>query len=242
MEPISSVENLTDRVYDEVKRGIIEGDLAQGSLHSIYRLADILNVSRTPVREALVKLAEQGMVRFERNRGVRILPTSAHDLEEMFSLRLLLEIPATRRAVANMTDEVVLELSQALDGMEEAAGKDDVAGMLAFDRRFHSLIMETSGNLRLSRFVDDLREQIVARGASTAGRTRTSMEIVAEHRRLYDAIRKRDAEEAAELMLSHLVNTGRLLLSQESKVHPTEFVMSWAQHLGAVALHADQQS
>lgn len=241
MEPISSVDNLTDRVYEEIKRGINEGDLAQGSLHSVYRLAEALNVSRTPVREALLKLAEQGTVRFERNRGVRILPTSIHDLEEMFSLRLLLEIPATRRAVANLTEEVVSELSKALDGMEATAQEDDVAGMLAFDRRFHSLIMETSGNRRLARFVDDLREQIVARGASTAGRTRTPLDIVAEHRRLYDAIKSRDAERAAELMLSHLVNTGKLLLSQEGKTHPAEFVMSWAQHLGVVALHADQE-
>ena len=98
MEPVASVESLTDRAHAEIRRAIISGQLLPGSIHSIYKIAETLGASRSPVREALVKLAEQGMVSFERNRGVRILSTSLHDLEEILSLRLLLDVPATRRA------------------------------------------------------------------------------------------------------------------------------------------------
>ncbi len=62
------------------------------------KLAEEFEVSRSPVHEALISLSDQGMVAFERNRGVRVLQTTAHDLEEVFSLRMLLEVPATFRA------------------------------------------------------------------------------------------------------------------------------------------------
>jgi DNA-binding GntR family transcriptional regulator len=107
-------ESLNDRVYESIRDAIILGELAPGSLHSVYELAKILEVSRTPVREALVRLADQGMVRIERNRGARILQTSAHDLEEIYSIRLMLEVPATFRATQLITAGEVRRLRQAL--------------------------------------------------------------------------------------------------------------------------------
>src|SRR6185437_3348958 len=99
-------------------------------------LADQLGVSRTPVREALIKLAQQGMVRFERNRGVRVLLTSLHDLEEVFALRLLLEPPAVGRAVARLDAAQCRELRRLLAHMERAARADDEFTMFEHDRRF----------------------------------------------------------------------------------------------------------
>ena len=72
-------------------------------MHSVGSLAEMLGVSRTPVREALIELASRGMVRFERNRGVRVVETSVHDLDEIFEMRRLLEPPAARKAVEQMT-------------------------------------------------------------------------------------------------------------------------------------------
>src|SRR5437773_4607603 len=99
MKPITDRrESLAERVYEQIRNAIIMGELAPESRHSVNELATILSVSRTPVREALLKLADQGMVRFHRNVGVVILPTTIHDLEEVFSVRLLLEVPATFQA------------------------------------------------------------------------------------------------------------------------------------------------
>lgn len=213
---IKADRSITDQARESILGAIVEGRLQPGSLHSVQTLATAFGVSRTPVREALIDLSGQGVVKFERNRGVRILQTSVHDLEEIVALRLLLEVPATHRAVENAGPELVAALKAELAAMEAAAGADDEMTMMRHDRRFHELINEASGNTRLAAYVDSLRDLVLTRGVSTVGRSRQLPEIVAEHTAVIGAIEAGDAAAAAAAMKEHLVNTGRLLLVQES--------------------------
>lgn len=213
---IKADRSITDQARESILGAIVEGRLQPGSLHSVQTLATAFGVSRTPVREALIDLSGQGVVKFERNRGVRILQTSVHDLEEIVALRLLLEVPATHRAVENAGPELVAALKAELAAMEAAAGADDEMTMMRHDRRFHELINEASGNTRLAAYVDSLRDLVLTRGVSTVGRSRQLPEIVAEHTAVIEAIEAGDAAAAAAAMKEHLVNTGRLLLVQES--------------------------
>jgi DNA-binding GntR family transcriptional regulator len=206
---------LTARAAEALRRAIHDGRLAGGDLYSVARLAAQLGVSRTPVREALLLLERQGMVRFERNRGVRILETSAHDLEEVFTLRLLLELPATARACA-LIDEADLEaLERELEVMRGMAAEDDERTFMVHDQRFHEIIHRASGNRRLAELVGQLREQVRFRGASTVGRSRSLEAIYDEHLAILEALRARDPERAADAMRVHIHNTARLLTSQE---------------------------
>jgi DNA-binding GntR family transcriptional regulator len=216
LEEIKTDPSITDRVRESILGAIVEGRLQPGSLHSVQTLATAFGVSRTPVREALIDLSGQGVVKFERNRGVRILQTSIHDLEEILALRLLLEVPATYRAVENANPELLGSLKAELAEMETAAAAGDEVTMMRHDRRFHELINEASGNNRLATYVESLRDLILTRGVSTVGRSRELPEIVAEHTAIVAAIEAGDAEGAAGTMKEHLVNTGRLLLAQES--------------------------
>lgn len=213
---LQAQESLTDQVRASVRGAILSGELAPGSLHSVQSLADKLKVSRTPVREALIELANQGMVRFERNRGVRILQMSIHDLEEIFSLRLLLEVPAAHRATTRMTDAVASAMGKELLEMERAVADDDEPTLMRHDRAFHKLLNGAAGNERLAEFVDSLRDQTLTRGVSTVGRSRSLEHIVAEHHEILDAVDARDAEAAARAMRRHVSNTARLLLRQEA--------------------------
>jgi DNA-binding GntR family transcriptional regulator len=216
LEEIKADPSITDRVRESILRAIVEGRLQPGSLHSVQTLANAFGVSRTPVREALIDLSGQGVVKFERNRGVRILQTSVHDLEEILALRLLLEVPATHRAVENESPGLVEGLKGELAQMESAAAAGDEMTMMRHDRRFHELINEASGNARLASYVDGLRDLVLTRGVSTVGRSRDLPEIVAEHTAVIEAIEAGDPDAAAARMKEHLVNTGRLLLAQES--------------------------
>ncbi|MCL4286485.1 MAG: GntR family transcriptional regulator, partial [Thermoleophilia bacterium] len=164
MQEIKADPSITDRVRDSIREAIIDGRLAPGSLHSVQSLASSFGVSRTPVREALIDLEGRGMVRFERNRGVRILQTSIHDLEEILSLRILLEVPAAYRAAEQATEETATELSDELMAMRKAARERDERTMMEHDRRFHEIINEASGNSRLAVYVDSLRDLILTRG------------------------------------------------------------------------------
>jgi DNA-binding GntR family transcriptional regulator len=181
----------------------------------VQTLATQLGVSRTPVREALIKLAQQGMVRFERNRGVRVLQTSVHDLEEVFALRLLLEVPATRRATELLDDAGRRELRKVFRQMQRAAEADDEFRLWQHDRRFHRALLAASGNTRLASYVDGLRDTVLRQGVSTAGSSRSLSDILAEHEVILERVEAGDADGAAAAMRRHVLHTAELLIAQE---------------------------
>ncbi len=215
LREIKAESSLTARVRESIRQAIIDGSLEPGSLHSVKSLADIFKVSRTPVREALIDLAGADMVEFERNRGVRILETSVHDLEEILVLRILLEVPATHRAAQRIDAAGLEELRQEMDAMVEASEEGDEPTLMQHDRRFHELINTASGNTRLTEYVDSLRDLILTRGVSTVDNTRSLSEIVDEHEVIVAALASGDADAAASAMKRHLVNTASLMLEQE---------------------------
>lgn len=215
IRPIETELPLSVRAREAIRSAIIVGQLAPGTLHSVQALASRFGISRTPVREALIDLSKQGMVRFERNRGVRILETSVHDLEEILAIRLLLEPPATYRAVAQFTPAALRELEIEVDEMASATDRGDRFSFMRHDRGFHSIVLGMSGNRRLQEFVDQVRDLVVARGNSTLGTTRSPRELVDEHRFILDRIREGDALGAASAMREHISRTGWLLIAQE---------------------------
>lgn len=215
LRPIDARPTRTREVFDILRTSIIQGELASGSLHSVAELAESLQVSRTPVREALIDLAGRGMVRFERNRGVRILQMSAEDLEEIISIRVLLEVPTVREAVEQMTPEALNELESFVRAMEKAATKHDEATVGALDRAFHHALLLQAGNRRLADYVDRLRDMIRSRGITTAGESRTLQQIAQEHRDLLDLVRVRDVGGVSVAMQAHIAHTRELLIAQQ---------------------------
>ena len=217
LEPIAAPQTLASHARSAVLAAIGDGRLEPGSLHSVAQLAAQLGVSRTPVREALLMLEREGRVRFERNRGVRVLAPTAHDIAEVFELRRLLEVPST----ASAAGRVDLDALQAeLDGMSRAAEAADEAAFMDHDERFHALIVAASGNRRLVAAVAALRDAVRGRGASTVGRSRSLQEIQAEHAAILDAVRSGDADRAGAAMRYHLRRTGDLLAAGSGATRP----------------------
>jgi DNA-binding GntR family transcriptional regulator len=225
--------SLMNKVGDALHSAILSGELVAGQLYSVQDLAEVLGVSRTPVREALIRLASKGMVRFERNRGVRVLQSTPQDLEEVFELRLLLEVPAARLAVARMQAADVAELRKCLDEMNGAAESGDERSLVQHDRRFHAVILEAAGNHRLAVFVDSLRDLVLTRGVSTAGTSRTLRDIANEHVPILEKIEARDADGVAGAMHSHVLHTAQLLITQEFNAS-TATVDAWSAEVGRV--------
>jgi DNA-binding GntR family transcriptional regulator len=215
MSPLTEQVSRKQQVTDIVRTSIALGELLPGSLHSVREIAERLGVSRTPVREALIDLSSRGMVRFERNHGVRILQTSIHDLDEIFEIRLLLEVPATRKAVTRLDEAGIRALRTAYQAMEKAATAGDEQRMWRRDRAFHHTLLALSGNLRLADYVDSLRDMVLVRGATTAGRLRTLQQIVDDHTPIIDCVVMKDARGAAAAMKAHLENTSQLLIHQD---------------------------
>jgi len=211
LEPLAATRTLAAHARQAVLAAIADGRMAAGERYSVAQLAEQLGISRTPVREALLVLEREGRVRFERNRGVRVLETTAADVAEVFELRLLLEVPAAVKA-CGIVDADALQVE--LDAMGERSRAGDEPGFMDRDERFHELILLAAGNRRLAAIVAGLRDTVRGRGASTVGRSRSLDEILAEHGAILDALRSGDADRAGAAMRYHLRRTGDLLLEQ----------------------------
>jgi DNA-binding GntR family transcriptional regulator len=223
--------NLTDQVYAYLRDAIVTGALPSGSQHSVYRLAEELGVSRTPVREAVLRLADTGMVSVERNRGIRIHGTTVEEIRNVFELRLLIEVPAAAYAARNGSEEFFASLRAASDAMAAASAVNDEEQFRSHDRALHGLIADVLGNPRLSSALSGLRDATRARGAWTGNRSRELNDIVSEHSAIVDALLARDPDGAAAAMREHLERTGTLLMRQIAPVGGNDIPENWARRL-----------
>lgn len=214
----SDAPSLADAVAQAVRDGIAAGELVPDQTYSVYQLAGLLGVSRSPVREGMLRLAEAGLVEIRRNRGFRVLPPRAHDVEEIVEIRLALEPPAARKAALRGTAEEHAAIRAALDAMAVAAAGGDHAAFWPADRALHDLLLRAAGNGRAAAIVAQLRSITALLGPPTTAGGRTLAEIHAEHEPVVTAVLARDGAGAEAAMRTHLEATGRLLMARLSPV------------------------
>jgi DNA-binding GntR family transcriptional regulator len=219
---VRTAPSFTDQLVEQIRGDIATGKLQPHSLHTVPSLAADYGVSRTPVREALLLLAKVDMVQFERNRGIRILEPTVHDLEEIFQLRLMLEPPTAYRTAMHPTPALIQQLHHELDAMEKAVADDDEDRFTRFseyDVRFHEVILEAAGNKRLVHLLRDLRDATRILGASAllkdADKSQSPLaKVMSEHKPVLRAIEERKPEQAARAMYEHVKQTGELLIER----------------------------
>jgi DNA-binding GntR family transcriptional regulator len=201
--------SLADAVVDAVRAGITAGELLPDETYSVYQLADLLEVSRSPVREALLRLAEAGLVQINRNRGFQVVIPRARDIEEIIDIRLALEPAAARRAAEHATDAEHAAIRAAFDAMGAVVGDEE--RFWVADHDLHHRLMRAGGNQRAAAVIDRLRATTALLGSPTTTAGRTLAEICAEHEPIVTAILRRDGAGAERAMRRHLEHTGRLL-------------------------------
>jgi DNA-binding GntR family transcriptional regulator len=213
LKRVHTRQSRTEEVMEILRASIVSGQLAPGSMHSVATLADEVGLSRTPVREALIKLASRGMVRFERNRGVRILEMSTPDLEEIFELRRLLEVPAAVKGVARVTPADIRELRRIIAAQERAAGSGNERELWELDRAFHRKLLLIGGNRRLADYVDRLRDVVAVRSMVSARSARRAGGGALDHSAILDCLERRDADALAIAVLGHLEGARQMVLA-----------------------------
>lgn len=219
---------LTDQVVHHVRNAVSSGEMTPNKWYSVYQLSEELGISRSPVREALLRLEEAGLVQFTRNRGFQIRTTSAEDVAEIFALRLALEPAAAGRAAIYRSDEQVNELSQLLSYMHSESLRDRPADFFRYDQNFHDVILEAGNSSKGRSIINRLRANTRLIGVSTAGESRTFKDIYQEHLPIFEGIQSRDPVRAAQSMEMHLRTTGLLLLQQAlPKASPQEAELVW---------------
>ncbi|MFD6061527.1 DNA-binding GntR family transcriptional regulator [Rhodococcus wratislaviensis] len=209
-----TAESLTEKVITGVLDAVHSGQMVPGVLYSVYQVAEEFGVSRSPVREGLLRLADSGLLRFERNRGFRIILPQPHEIAEIFAVRLALELPAVRRVARESSPALIEQLQRQLDDMDRSAAAGNEESFSKQDERLHDLILAAAGNSRARTIISTLRETTRLLGAATADRSRTLADISSEHRPIVDAIMEADSSTAERAMRQHILHTGRLLVEQ----------------------------
>ena len=201
---VESLPNLSDRVYSILRHHIADQQLQGGSRLSVPRLAAQLGVSRTPVKEALERLARDGLVTMLPNRGAYVSLLRREDVDEIYQMREMLEGLATRVAAEQANPGLLSHLADLLRQGEVAVKAGNVEGHIQVDLEFHRLIRERAGNRRLIHALGNLQDQIriVFRTSATiAGRMPQALD---EHRRILAALRAGDPDEAEQAARNHV--------------------------------------
>lgn len=204
---------LADDAAARIRGWLYDGTIGRDRFHSVPQMAERLQMSRSPVREGLLRLAEAGLIEFVPQRGFRPVRPTGQDVAEIFALRIALEPAAAARAADARSSELAEELQRQLAAMR-AAVDGDGASFDRADERLHAAILDGTGNSRLTALIAGLRDTTRLIGASTAGRSRSRDEILAEHQPIVDAIIEGEPQRAAAEMRGHLRSTGRLLVAQ----------------------------
>ena len=203
MEQLVQNTNVVDQVYLQLREAIIAGLLVPASLHSVVEFAKEFGVSRTPVREAVLRLADVGMVTIERNKGFRIRSASLEDIRNAFELRLLLEVPAASAAALRVNSELLDSLGETLEAMYSAACAGDYAASVRHHRAFHEAIDASLTNRKISDILTNIRDEI--REYVEMSGSRHLLEVADRHVTLLDAIRASDPVAASRAMQTHVL-------------------------------------
>lgn len=202
-QDVKSLSN-TQRAILELRQMIFDGDLPAGSDHLESELADQLGMSRTPIREAALTLESQGLLEMRPRKGVRILPVSPNDMREIYDVLTELEsLAALRAAQRGLSEADVAPLSQAIEEMEQALADNALEEWALADDRFHQALVELGGNSRIKTIVAMMSDQVRRARAITLFMRPLPVQSNEDHRRVFEAIRSGDAEEAARIHRAH---------------------------------------
>jgi DNA-binding GntR family transcriptional regulator len=212
---------LRERIYEEIVRMIVFGELPSGTPLDEKALTEKLQVSRTPFREALGTLAKEGLIEIKPYRGFYVRSFSRKEIEDLYELRKTLECFAVQLAVPNMSDRHIATFERILDEAVAALQAGDLITYGARDRVFHETIAELSGNAALIETLTRLALQIQI-GRTIANESKDFAQRAAQERDdILAAFRARDIERARALMHAHISDVQTAVLerfrSEEAK-------------------------
>lgn len=197
-------KSLTELVTDEIRNRIVSGDVNMGSLLSEVRFAKILEVSRTPIREAFNRLEMEGLVRTVPQRGTFVFELAPEEMGKISDVRVCLETAALRNAFAADRDGLVNDLTHCVEVMTTARSQGDDGAYLQADTVFHQILFDRAGN----RFLNDAYQTIASKMAALRNRLGNHPDHMSksfkEHKLMADQIASGDLDAAEQTLIQHI--------------------------------------
>ncbi|OLT25889.1 GntR family transcriptional regulator [Nocardiopsis sp. CNR-923] len=194
-------------IADQLRSAIMYGSLAPGDQLGEAELAGQLGVSRGPLREAMQRLVQEGLLRGERHRGLFVRELTPGDVRDVYVARLAVERAACELIMRGNRGEALARLTPALDRLAEAARSRDRTAMSDADQAFHQTLVSCSGNSRLERMAQTLLVETRMCLTVMQDVYPEPEEILDEHRRILDAIVDGAEERLLDLIESHMLDT-----------------------------------
>jgi DNA-binding GntR family transcriptional regulator len=208
-QSLQRAQLLHEQTYQMLRSAILSGELAAGCRLIETQLADQLQVSRTPIREALRLLQRDHLVTADAQGAMRVAVLSIKDAIQLYDCRIALEQLSVSAACRTASDEQIQRIESALQQAEKAistpANSLTSYQLLHLDYQFHRLVAESSSNTWLVQILDQVFDQMALLRLRTIERNPNVLEIRGEHRRVLEAIRQRDALAAMQSIQYHLI-------------------------------------
>ena len=216
---------LNDQTYQVLRSAILSGELTTGERLVETQLAGKLQVSRTPIREAMRQLQREGLIAADRSGGLRVTQISLADAMQLYDCRLALEQLAVVGACQNATQKQLQNLERVLTQEEMAINQHSAeysSRLLEINSEFHRCLAESSGNSWLVSLLDQVSDKLILLRVQTLRSYEDARAIHAEHQQVYQAIAQRDPQAAAAAINQHLLVSKERVRRVMPKLEPNQ--------------------
>lgn len=197
---------LRDVVFNTLREAILKGELKPGERLMELQLAAKLGVSRTPIREAIRMLEQEGLAVTIPRKGAEVAKMTEKDMEDVLQIREALDELAAKIACEQISEEQLEELVATMHEFEESTKTDNVKKIAEADVKFHDIIYQSTGNPKLVNMVNNLREQMYRYRVEYLKREEAHPQLIAEHAAIIEYISKGEKKAATDVMCKHIDN------------------------------------
>ena len=197
---------LRDVVFNTLRQAILRGELKPGERLMEIQLANKLGVSRTPIREAIRMLEQEGLAVTIPRKGAEVAKMTEKDMEDVLQIREALDELAAKIACEQISEEQLEELVATMHEFEESTKTDNVKKIAEADVKFHDIIYQSTGNPKLVNMLNNLREQMYRYRLEYIKDKTTHERLVQEHNRIIDAMQLGNVKEAKAAIKLHVEN------------------------------------
>ena len=197
---------LRDVVFNTLREAILKGDLKPGERLMELQLASKLGVSRTPIREAIRMLEQEGLAVTTPRKGAEVAKMTLKDMEDVLEIRDALDELAVRIACQKISDEQLRQLEDMKELFEKSTQTGNVKKIAEADVTFHDVIYEATGNPKLVTLLNNLREQVYRYRVEYIKDPKNYPTLIAEHEAILESLKNRDVKNAVVAMHVHVAN------------------------------------
>lgn len=214
--------SIADQIFDRLEKDILSGKYKRGEIVSENKLAESLGVSRTPVREAVKRLEQEGIIE-DCSKGFIVIGITREDMPDMYEIRIHIESIAAARAAENISDEGLKEMGEILDmqkyyiDRQNGEGVDNSECIKDLDSRFHNLIYVSCGSKAFADMLIPLHKRMTKFRKASVRKNSRALSSWEEHNEIFSALKEHNPMWAEEAMRRHLINARDSIMTIEEE-------------------------